>query len=1240
MPIRDLFVRDLGRRIEGVVKVYDQAALAQEIREFVLTDWTEEKLKAILDTFTESLDARRKRAQPMDDMGIWISGFFGSGKSHFAKLVGYLLANPIVDPATSASAMDLFERHLDDGRLARDIKRRLGEIRLGASVKTVAFEIKAKQTLNNPSSVAEILLSTFYESLGYSDAIYLARVEKRLAARGRYPDFKDEYQKLFGQSWEDGRKEHEFNRSRIASVMTRVYPEEYKTEAAAREGLMDAYRNEKVTADSVARELVEWVDAQPAPDARQPHLVFVIDEMGQFISDDRSKIEELRSLVEQLGNQGKGRIWLVVTSQQALEQVCDRANLQLALLGKLDARFCVKVGLVSDEINKVVGERILKKREAKTAELVSLYERHTGFLAQLADIKSTRQLGQLDRATFAASYPFLPHTIKLAQDVFEALSGFRISGGVRSMISVTQEVARKLADQEIGALASFDQVFDAIEQDLYSQEYLGASGVQAIRESAERVPGAKWPARVLKVLWLLQEERVTFVPRTPEVVAKLLARDVTADLPALRTEVEQTLLALQAAGYVARDEATGQYKYLNEKERTIEQEVQRLVSDMGIGPAVRQAKEILKARILTKGKLDQFQIRYGKSQALFAYDVQLDGEDLATGNEIAVSFTDPLSAGKKDRAEIERENRAHGNKGRTLYWIASTPAALAGRLKRYEALRKLTEDERFTRDTADSTQDALREKRKERAALEESLARELERSFREGSMYLSGDEQQLDGSRDLKTALQEAGRTLVANLYTRFADADRRYDFRSVARILNPAERKLHDIEPELDLFDSQGMLQRERPLPATVLEAVASLEDENRPTDGASLLAFFSRIPYGWPSEIVRLTLAAALRGGAVYLEIPAAQGARRLFDYTEPGTVDLLVKVNTFRHVAFHIAQTGLSVEELKAAARLLVRIGATDVPEAGNVIAARVRETGTALLEAADRARTCAAFGLPLPELYEGAESLCKTASTARDPTAVVKDFLARGEEWVAMAGFAEDLAAFLADGRDRLFEASRRVLDLCRSQPPPPDRPEAEEIRKGMEDAQAVVRERAILDKWTAYRDAYHRALGGYRSAYQQIYAGVTEEVACLRKALLDGEPYRNASPGSREPLLDRYFAADGPLYLPDLELSTAEVLLAASERHSLGALLGIAVGLSGWRSTIEAELLRLAQPGSAAAPARAAVTPAQKAYEWRPLAELGGRSFGPHQAGELKSELDQIKDRLARKLAEGFTVVIK
>ena len=343
----------------------------------------------------------------------------------------------------------------------------------------------------------------------------------------------------------------------------------------------------------------------------------------------------------------------------------------------------------------------------------------------------------------------------------------------------------------------------------------------------------------------------------------------------------------------------------------------------------------------------------------------------------------------------------------------------------------------------------MAEKRKEFAALEESLARDLERSFREGWIYVGGDEHDSStGAVTSRPLSEDAGKTLVGNLYTRFSSADNRYDFRSAARILNPAEKKLHDIEAELDLFDSQG-------------DAASGSGRCSQP------FSKYSRTPRTRTSrQTVRrcspssprfrsggrrrscLTLAAALRGGAVYLEIPTAQGTRELFDYTESGMpADLFTKVNTFKGVRFRIAQTGLSVEELKAAAKLLVRLGVTDVPEAGNVIAARVREVGTRLIEAGERARTYAGFGLPLPEIDEGAETLCKKATTAKDPTSVVKDFLAHGKEWVGLHKFATDFSTFLADGRDKTFDLSRRLLDLCQKQPVPADRPEAVEIARG-------------------------------------------------------------------------------------------------------------------------------------------------------------------------------------------------
>ena len=152
-------------------------------------------------------------------------------------------------------------------------------------------------------------------------------------------------------------------------------------------------------------------------------------------------------------------------------------------------------------------------------------------------------------------------------------------------------------------------VFDAVENDLLSQEYLGASGVRALYDADERVPGVPIPpARVLKVLWLLQ--RITWVPRVPETIAKLLMRDLVTEVAPLREQVEETLSRLQEAGYVARDEATGEWKFLNERERTIEQAIQEMVRPGGpksisIATVRRTAQQICQETISSPGRNSQ-----------------------------------------------------------------------------------------------------------------------------------------------------------------------------------------------------------------------------------------------------------------------------------------------------------------------------------------------------------------------------------------------------------------------------------------------------------------------------------------------------------------------------------------------------------------------------------------------------------------------------------------------------------
>ena len=1240
--VRETIKRDIAVKVEGVVKVFDRSALATEVREYVVTDKIEAELKAIFGTFTHASDALRRGGTPRDVMGMWVSGFFGSGKSHFAKVLGYLLQNDALGDGTGEHCIDVFVKHLSDTPRGKEVRLRLGEVKQTTEIKTIAFEIKSRQSLTNPNSVGEILLGEFYRSIGLSENYVVARVERRLQEKGLLEKLASAYESRHGVPWEgkDGRGDLATVRRRLAEILPQVDPSTYPDERAAKNSLADMFRHEMITAEGIADELVSWVDAQKPTGGRVQHLVFVIDEMGTFIGDSNDKISELNALAEMIGNKGKGKVWLIVTSQQDLEKVVDRTNFQPALVGRLNARFELKPHLISDEINKVVSERILKKHPASEPALRALYDANEGKLAQLADVRASRHLGDLSARAFVDCYPFLPHQIRLAQDIFEALSGFRISGGVRSMIAVIMETLQDLGDEQLGVLASLDQVFDAVENDLLSQEYLGASGIRAIHESDERVPGAPLdPARVLKVLWLLQ--RITWIPRIPETLAKLLVRNISDDFIDLREKVEITLEKLQEAGYVARDEATGEWKFLNERERTIEQAIQEMVRPGGAKSisvaTVRRTSQVLcKTDLVTKKRLPNFAVTHGKTRALFSYGVSLDGEAVVSGPEIDVVFVSPLASGRKQTIEeIRSENQAGGVKGRRVWWVATPSDTLESRFKRHEALVKVTGDKRFTEDVSPDTQDALSEKRKERDELRSALVRDLERAFLTGTIFYGGQEVELDGAPDLKSPLNDALASVIPHVYSRFSLADRVFDFaKDVKDVLNPSINSLHKVAADLDLFDTQGSLQRESPLVQTVLEVISDLEDEDIDPKGDILLDArdnkgfkgFERAPFGWPSEIVRLVLAACFRAGAIYLEHQTSHGASPLYDYK--GTADHFIKVTSFKKTTFRVAETSLSVEQLKAASKALIGMGVTGTPESGNAIAGAVRELGEKLQRGLADARLRAEQGLPIDETVLGAGDALTKPLTAKDPTVAVTEFLRSEAAWKALCDGLADLENFVGDRRHEEFATSRKLAELIENHPVPEDSSTRASLEQALEDMQALIATNAVVSRWSDYRLAYEQARNAYRTAYIEAYEDVRARAEETLKAIKASEAYAQAPGGERDAVVEAVFGPGKACHYPEISLPTTKTLLDACARRSLSSLQQASLALPGYRNQVEASLRDLVVPPP----------PPETTWEWRPSNAFAGKRFASPE--EVDRALADVSDELKEKIRKGLVVVVK
>jgi hypothetical protein len=1239
--IRDIITRDIGVEIEGVVKVFDENTLQTELREYVVTDKIEEELKRIFDTFTQVSETLRRGGPARDVMGIWVSGFFGSGKSHFSKVLGHLLQNTSLGNTAAERSIDAFTNHLSDTPRGRDLRLRLGELKLNAEIRAVFFEIRSRQSLTNPNSVGEILLSEFYRSIGLAQNFVVARVERGLQRRGLLGKLEQAYEERFGVPWcsSDGRDDLRTLRRRLSQILPLVDPTEHPDETAAREALADMFRHEQITAEGIADELVAWVELQKTTGGKAAHLVFVVDEMGTFIGDSNDRISELNSLAEMIGNKGKGKVWLIATSQQDLERVVDRTNFQPALVGRLNARFELKPQLISDEIAKVVSERILKKRPAQEALLRDLYRRHEGYLGQLADLKASRHLGTLNERGFIDAYPFLPHQIRLAQDIFERLSGFRISGGVRSMISVVMETLHEIGDEDVGVLVSFDQVFDAVENDLSSQEYLGAPGVRSIHDSMDRVPAALVaPARVLKVLWLIQQ--VTWVPRVPETIAKLLVRDFATDLPTLRDDVGETLLALQQAGYAARDEATGEWKFLNERERTIEQAIQEMVRTGGprsisLAAMRRTAQEICKTDLVTKRRLGNFSVPYGVTKAPFSYGVWLDGETLDSGPELEVRFTSPLAPGRSQEIEdIRRQNQAAGAKGRTIWWVAEAPDALETRLKRYEALLKVTSDKRFVEDASKDTQDALTEKRKERDDLKTAILRDLEHAFLTGMLFYGGQEVEIEGGTELRTPVARAVTSLIPNVFPRFAIADRPFEFaRQLKGFLNPATTKLDGVAPELALFDTQGSLQREAALVAPVLEVVRDIEDGGGEPIGANLLDAkeqkgfrgFCRAPYAWPDELVRLVLAACFRSGAIYLERQSGAGPAPIYDYR--GSDDLFAKINTFRRMTFRVAETSLSIDQLKDANKALIELGVAGVPESGNAIAQAVRELSGRLRpefeEAVLRARE-----IPVQDDVLDAAAALTEPATAKDPTAAVRAFLDSYERWKVLAAGLRRLQTFLEASRHKEFETSRRLDQIIKTHPIPEWHGKAHDLERACDDMTAIIEEKEVVERWSDYRVAYDTAFTIYRDVYVGTYERVRVEVETALGTIKGSGAYTKAPLDQRDAVVAKVFGPGRVCGYPAITLPSVGSLLDVAGRRSLGWLEQATFALPAYSAQVESELRRLSAPPGLSE---------EKIYELHPV-KLIGRQF--KHALEVDEVLQAIGDEMKMRIREGFTVVVK
>lgn len=302
MTLKAIFNKPVDRPIEGVIKADDKGSLRLEVEEYILTNEVAKRLESFLDAYNNYAGAN----------GVWVSGFFGSGKSHLLKMLSLLLENRQIE---GDAALELFLPKCGDNQILR------GDLQRAAGIpsKSILFNIDQKADIISKTEIDALLavfVKVFDEMCGYyGKQGHIAQFERDLDRQGIYEQFKIAYQATAHKTWYKGREQSLLEAKGIALAYAQVTGGD-GTEAI---GILDKYRQDyRVSIEDFAEKINTYITEQQLPNFR---LNFFVDEVGQYIAENVKLMTNLQTIAESLATKCRGRAWVIVTAQEDMEMV-------------------------------------------------------------------------------------------------------------------------------------------------------------------------------------------------------------------------------------------------------------------------------------------------------------------------------------------------------------------------------------------------------------------------------------------------------------------------------------------------------------------------------------------------------------------------------------------------------------------------------------------------------------------------------------------------------------------------------------------------------------------------------------------------------------------------------------------------------------------------------------------------------------------------------------------------------
>ena len=819
MTLKDIFEKPVDRNIEGVIKADDDQSLKLEVEEYVLTNEVSKRLDIFLNAYNDYQGAN----------GVWISGFFGSGKSHLLKILAFIMENREIE---GVSVLDMFLPKCGDNEILK------GDLKKAAAVpsKSILFNIDQKAdviTTKQMDALLSVFVKVFDEMCGYyGKQGHIAQFERDLDNRDLYSAFKSAYQKIAGQDWERGREVALLEADNIAQAYSKVTA----TPVDSVTNILDKYKADyKVSIEDFAEKINTYVENQ-GPNFR---LNFFVDEVGQYIADNIKLMTNLQTLAESLATKCRGRAWVVVTAQEDMNAVVgEMEKRQGNDFSKIQDRFANRMKLTSADVSEVIQKRLLKKNKDSISSLSNLYSSQSNNFKTLFDFAdgSHNYRNFKDEDHFIYCYPFIPYQFDLFQSSIQNLSlhnafeGKHSSVGERSMLGVFQQVAVQISDNTIGDLATFDLMFEGIRTAL-------KAGIQKSIIAAERNLDSSFAIRVLKALFLVKY--VKEFKATIRNICVLMQDGFDRDMPRLKKRIEDALNLLENQTYIQRNGDV--YEYLTDEEKDVEEEIKN--TDVETDDVAATLTQLVFDYVLKVKK-----IHYDETGQDFSYSRKLDDRLKGREHELSIHVISPFHENADKETVLVSQSMIKDE----LLIIMPPDERLIKDLLLYKKTEKY-----IRQNISVSQQDSIRRILEGKGHLNSermnglrSLTHNL---LKDSKLYVAGQELDFNGQ-DPQLKISRGFCTLIQRTYPNLRMIrDMNYKEEHISRCLRSS--------PTLTGHDGMMLHESEQ-------EMISFIQQNKRDgirTTFKSLVERFERKPYGWYLSAIQCTLALLCSKGKI---------------------------------------------------------------------------------------------------------------------------------------------------------------------------------------------------------------------------------------------------------------------------------------------------------------------------------------------------------------------------------------